>query len=77
MTTTTTAPLQCEDTSPEACARGQATDLIIHDIRYGLARNIAIADSTEQHPAFDGISLPTLRRAVARKPDDTSAPVAG
>lgn len=45
-----------------------------HDYDLELACNIAVADYTDEHQVFGGISFPTLRRAVGREPDGTSVP---
>jgi hypothetical protein len=39
-----------------------------------IAGNTAAADYTDDHQVFDGISFPTLRRAVRRTPDATIMP---
>jgi hypothetical protein len=39
-----------------------------------LVGNTAAADYTDDHQVFDGISFPTLRRAVRRAPDATTLP---
>jgi hypothetical protein len=45
-----------------------------HDYRMELVVNTAAADYTDDHQVFDGISFPTLRRAVRRAPDATTLP---
>ena len=45
-----------------------------HDYDLDLACNIAVADYTDEHQVFGGISFPTLRRAVGREPDGTCVP---
>jgi hypothetical protein len=45
-----------------------------HDYDMELACNFAIADYTDEHQVFGGISFPTLRRAVGREPDGTTVP---
>jgi hypothetical protein len=45
-----------------------------HDYRMELVGNTAAADYTDDHQVFDGISFPTLRRAVRRAPDATTLP---
>jgi hypothetical protein len=45
-----------------------------HDYRMELFGNTDAADYTDDHQVFDGISFPTLRRAVRRAPDATTLP---
>ena len=43
-----------------------------HDYTMELVGDVAIADYTDDHQVFGGISFPTLRRAVGRQPDGTT-----
>ncbi len=45
-----------------------------HDYHMEIVGNTATADYTDDHQVFDGISFPTLRRAVRRAADATSLP---
>ncbi len=45
-----------------------------HDYTMELVGDVAIADYTDDHQVFGGISFPTLRRAVGRQPDGTTVP---
>jgi hypothetical protein len=45
-----------------------------HDYRLEIVGNAATADYTDDHQVFDGISFPTLRRAVRRERDATTLP---